>query len=280
MLRLLIGVTLAAGLLQAQFIDVTCDLNVERLKESDRQELHGLSEAVVAFFTSSAWEQEIGDLDMSLDIQIIFLPSITLGSNRYYQAQILFTNRQDQVYFVRDAKFIYGRGRGLILSSMFDPLATLLEYYAYLLIAGELDTYAQLGGSAYYSKASTLAQLSQSAPQLGRSWGNRIKQVEQYATNLDLRRAKAYFYAGFDALGAEEPDMAALKEAMTQFYQALERVVLRSGIKRQTTMFLSGHAEEIAEMLAQTGMWAELQGMIQYNPDSERIYGEFLKGRP
>ena len=280
MIRVFTGVALAAGLLQAQFIDVTCDLNVEQLKESERQGLQGLSEAVVAFFTASTWEQEIGDLDMSLDIQIIFLPSITLGSDRYYQAQILFTNRQDQLYFVKDARFAYAHGRSLGLSSMFDPLAKLLEYYAYLLIAGELDTYAQLGGSAYYSKASTLAQLSQGAPQLGRSWGNRIKLVEQYATNFDLRRAKAYFYAGFDALGAEEPDMLALKEAMTQFYQSLEWAVLRSGIERQTTIFLSGHAEEIGEMLAQTGMWAELQGMIQYNPDSERIYGEFLKDRP
>ena len=280
MIRLLIGVALAAGLLQAQFIDVTCDLKVEQLKESDRQALPGLNEAVVAFFTSSAWEQEISDLDMSLDIQMVFLPSITLGGDRYYQAQILFTNRQDQLYFVKDAKFLYSPGRSLALSSVFDPLATLLEFYAYLLIASELDTYAQLGGSAYYSKASALAQLSQSAPQLGRSWGNRIKLVEQYATNQDLRRAKAYFFAGFDALGAEEPDMVALKEALTLFHQSLERVFLRSGIERQTTIFLSGHAEEIGEMLAMTGMWAELQGMIQYNPDSERIYGEFLKDRP
>lgn len=271
---------LCANSLAAQFLDVTCNLAVEHLKARQRQDVQGLSNAVVQFFKSSSWAEDIADLDMDVDIQMAFLPSVIIGNENYFQAQILITNRQDQLYFIKDAKFRYQQGRAVTLSPAYEPLASLLEFYAYLLIAGELDTYEPMGGSAYYSKASTLAQLSQNAPHLGRSWNRRVTEVEDMSTNQDLRLAKAYFYQAFDVLAAENIDGVAFKAAMTQFYEAVNRVVIRSGIERQTTLFLSGHSDEIAEMLARAGMWDELAGMISSNPDNERIYTEYLKDRP
>ncbi|MBA7474615.1 hypothetical protein ES707_09969 [subsurface metagenome] len=268
-----------AGSLHAQFAEVTVQTDVQRLKDRERQDLQGLEEAIQQFYVSSPWEQDITDLEMYLDVQLVFLSTLDIGNEVYYQAQVLFSNRQDQRYFIRDATFPYSPGRSVNLSSVFDPLASLLEFFAYLLIAGELDTYEILAGSPYYTRAASLAVIGKNDPYVGRGWIDRLRLAERLTANQDLRRGKAYFYQALDILAGEKPDMAELRKALDQFYKSIQTVVNREGQERQTSIFLSGHVEEIAEMLAQAGMWDELADMRVLNPDGERIYQNYLEGK-
>ncbi len=268
-----------AGSLYAQFTEVAVRTEVERLKDRERQDLQGLEEAIQQFYISSPWEQDIADLEMYLDVQLVFLSTLTIGNEVYYQAQVLFSNRQDQRYFIRDATFTYSPGRSVNLSSVFDPLASLLEFFAYLLIAGELDTYEILAGSPYYTRAASLAIIGKNDRYVGRGWDDRLRLAERLAANQDLRRGKAYFYQAFDILAGEKPDLAELRKALGQFYKSIQTVIKREGQERQTSIFLSGHAEKIAEMLALAGMWNELADMRVLNPDGERIYQNYLEGK-
>ena len=266
------------GSLNAQFAEVTIRTDVQRLKDRERQDLQGLEEAIQQFYLSSPWEQEVADLEMYLDVQLVFQSTIDIGSETYYQAQVLISNRQDQRYFIKDVSFPYSPGRAVNLSPVFDPLASLLEFYAYLLIAGELDTYEILAGSPYYTRAASLALLGESDPYVSQGWSNRIRLEERLAANQDLRRAKAYFYQAFYVMAEEKPDMAELRKALSQFYKSIQAVVKREGQERHTSIFLSGHAEEIAELLTLAGMWPELAEMMVLNPDCERIYQSYLEG--
>lgn len=268
-----------AGSLYAQFTEVAVRTEVERLKDRERQDLQGLEEAIQQFYISSPWDQDIADLEMYLDVQLVFLSTLIIGNEVYYQAQVLFSNRQDQRYFIRDATFTYSPGRSVNLSSVFDPLASLLEFFAYLLIAGELDTYEILAGSPYYTRAASLAVIGKNDRYVGRGWDDRLRQAEHLAANQDLRRGKAYFYRAFDIRAGEKPELAELRKALGQFYKSIQTVIKREGQERQTSIFLSGHAEEIAEMLALAGMWDELADMRVLNPDGERIYQNYLEGK-
>jgi len=266
------------GSLHAQFAEVTIQTDVQRLKDRERQDLQGLEEAIQQFYLSSPWEQEVADLEMYLDMQLVFQSTIDIGNETYYQAQVLISNRQDQRYLIKDANFPYSPGRAVNLSPAIDPLASLLEFYAYLLIAGELDTYEILAGSPYYTRAASLAILGRNDPYVGRGWINRLRLAERLAANQDLRRAKAYFYQAFDVLAEEKPEIAELRKALSLFYNSIQAVVKREGQERHTSIFLSGHAEEIAELLALAGMWPELAEMMLLNPDCERIYQGYLEG--
>ena len=270
---LLIGVASLA----AQFTDVTVTLDVERLKQRERQELQGLDAAVREFYLNSLWEQDIRDLDMVLDIQIMFPSTILINNELHYQAQILFHNRLDQLFLEKSAKFPYSPGRPLRLTIDFDPLASTFAFYAYLLIAGELDTYEVMAGSPYYMKATDLAILGQNTPSVRRSWSERIKLVERLTSNQELRRAKAYFYQAFAIRTEKEPNMDKLREVLVQFTTSIEIIVQRQGQERHTALFLTGHASEIAEMLALVEMWTELAAMAELNPDTKQIYQDNLR---
>jgi hypothetical protein len=278
-LTTLLLVFLSLTSLKAQFIEVTVQIDVERLKQNEQQQIVGIEEAIQQFFISSEWGNDVNDLDIIADIHLAFLSTVIIANEENYQAQIMFTNRQDQRLFVKDAKFPYYPGRALSLIGLFDPLSSLLAYHAYMLIAGELDTYGLLEGSAYYSKANSVAVAASREPRMGGFWSERIKYVEELTQNQDGRRAKSYYYQALEAIAAEKPDPKLMKIALEKFYNSVDKVVNREGLDRTTAMFINGHAEELAEMLATAEMWTELENMVVLNPDSDRIYMEALENK-
>lgn len=266
------------GVLYGQFADVTVTLDSRRLMEQERQNLQGLEQSIQQFYLASPWEREISDLEIYLEIQLVFESTVTIGNDRYFQAQMLISNHQDQRYLVRNVVFPYTPGRSVGLSPIYDPLSSLLEFYAYIVIAGELDNYGMLAGSSYYTLAANLANLGQIDPYTGQGWVDRLRLAEELATNQELRRAKAYFYQALDGWAAEEPDSVAIANSLNQFYRSIQTIVEREGQERNTSTFLSGNAEEIAELLHRAGLLEELAGMIVLNPDSEVIYRNYLEG--
>ena len=265
--------------LKAQFIEVSVQIDVDQLKQNEQQPIIGIEQAIQQFFLNSEWGNDVDDLDIIADIHLSFLSTVTIANEENYQAQIMFTNRQDQRLFAKDTKFPYYQGRSLSLTGLFDPLSSLLAFYGYMLIAGELDTYGLLEGSAYYAKANSVAATALREPRTGGIWNNRIKYVEELTQNQDGRRAKSYFYQAIEAIAAEKPDPKLMKVALGNFYKSIDRVVQREGLDRVTAMFLNGHAEELAEMLVAAQMWTELEEMVVLNPDSGRIYKAALENR-
>ncbi len=277
--KTLLLVLLALSSLEAQFIEVNVDIDSERLDQNEQQLILGLDSAIEQFFLNSVWGKDIDNLDMIIDVIIAFQSTVSISNERNFQAQIMFTNRQDQRLFVKAAKFPYYQGRSLNLTGAFDPLTALLAFHGYMLIAGELDTYGELEGSAYYAKANLLAAESSREPRMTTIWGSRIAVVEVLIQNQDGRRAKSYFFQAIDAIAAEEPDPKLMKIALDKFYTSIEKIVNREGLDRSTAIFLQGHAEELSEMLAGAGMWVELENMIVMHPDSDHIYKNALENR-
>ncbi|MCK4578793.1 MAG: DUF4835 family protein, partial [Candidatus Marinimicrobia bacterium] len=235
---------IAAGTLSAQFAEVNVGVDMEQLKVVERQELQGIDETIRQFYLTSQWGKEIDNLDMTLDLQLVFQSTIDIANVKYYQAQALFHNRLDQRYFIKNIKFPYSRGQSMRLSTVYDPLSSTFAFYAYIMIAGELDTYDLMGGAQYYSAATSLASSGENEPNVGGEWTERIRLVERLSLNKELRRCKAYFYQALDALAGEKPDLPRMTEALRHFHSALNTIYLRKGQDRYTGIFLMGHAAE------------------------------------
>lgn len=278
-LRLFLPACLIISSAYGQFVDVNVQVNVDYLDNAERQEVAFLQSSIEQFFTTSNWEIDIEDLEIVLDVHLILQSTIDLGGREYFQGQLVITNRLDQMFLERDARFTYKQGQAIVLSLSFDPLATLLEYYAYLIIAGELDTYDVLGGSTYYQKAATLANLNRQQLNVGGSWISRIEYAEKLSKSHEFRRSKALFYQAFDALAQEKPNRAELQKALTGFYDLIEKLFTREGLDYNTQQFLTGHAEELAEWLAVAGMWDQLEDFNRIDSDNSRIYKNMLATR-
>lgn len=70
-------------------------------------------------------------------------------------------------------RFNYPRNRSLVRDDLlFDDLTSFLDFYAYVLIGLDYDTFSELGGSEYYNNALNVFELGQNAAAFG--WGRSI----------------------------------------------------------------------------------------------------------
>ena len=118
------------------------------LRSNIRQLILPLREEIKRFYTSTVWNQEFVDLEIPLNIQIVFEGATQKGSSQTFLAQALFSNGNDLRYFDKGVQFLYNDSRPLYYDPViFDPLSSFLAFYGNLILAGEIDTYTPEGGT-------------------------------------------------------------------------------------------------------------------------------------
>jgi len=207
------------------------------------------------------------------------LEGVTIsGSNKIVSGQALFSNMNDQQYFTKGFEFKYQQGESINFSQMYDPAASFMDYFAFLFIAAELDTYDELGGNLYYIKAIDISE-SGKVSSYSRGWDNRLKKAKEIKDNLDLRRAKFYFFQAYDLTALPKVQVSELQQALKNFYNSLEISIYKNGNDRNTEPFLKAYAVEISTLFKEVKMTVELQSMIEMDPDNREIYETALKSK-
>ncbi len=156
-------------------------------------------------------------------------------SNFNYMAEVVFTmrrpiyntNQQSLAIVLSDNnwRFNYPRNKNLIHDDMqFDDLVSFIDFYAYIMLGFDYDTFAELGGSRHFNQAQNVFDLGQNSGVQG--WGRSIgAQRNRFGliTDLsnpayeDLRRAiYRYHRLGLDQFTIDD------KIARTQIFNALE----------------------------------------------------------
>ncbi|MEK6570589.1 MAG: DUF4835 family protein [Bacteroidota bacterium] len=165
--------------LTAQELDCDVTVNAESIPTTNREFLTDFAREVKTYINSYRWTTE--DLEgekIKCSISIFFLSAS--GPTRY-SAQI-FVGSQRLIYEgdgkmtavvrILDDKwdFVYERNQALYHNeNRFDPLASLLDFYAYVIIGFDFDSHESLSGTPYFQKGSNIVNLSVSAA-FSRGW--------------------------------------------------------------------------------------------------------------
>jgi hypothetical protein len=153
---------LAAFQIQAQELNCKVTVNYESLPVVNREYLANFASDVEDYmnrvkFTGDTWD--VDKIDCS--INIIFLAA---ASETNYSAQAVVVSRRP-VYNSTDNSlmlvindntwnFSYQRGQSFqFTTSSFDPLLSFLDFYAFVILGYDFDSYEQLGGTRYYNEA-------------------------------------------------------------------------------------------------------------------------------
>ncbi|MCH7974783.1 MAG: DUF4835 family protein [Bacteroidetes bacterium] len=149
-------------IINAQELNCTVRINVENLETFYRDFLDDFANSVEDYmnktkFYVGEWEGE--RIECSMDI---FFTSASNEVN--YAAQVVVTSQREiynsinytRMLTVSDNSwtFSYKEGQSFYqYETSFDQLTSFLDFYAYVIIGFDLDSYAELGGSPYFSKA-------------------------------------------------------------------------------------------------------------------------------
>ena len=270
-MRSLVLTLIFVSISNAQFGNVQVTLDAQRLKENDRRTTSTLANEVVSFFKVTPWDEEFRDLKIPLNVQIIFEGVADKGSERLYSAQCLFSTGIDQRYFAKLIQFPYAMGQSVVFSPViFEPLASALEFYGYIVMAGEADTYEQFGGTRFYERAREIALRGLSS-QYRRGWSERLELVNLMTKYRETRLAKFHFY---DAMAyIDEENLEGANEAFKKMMKNLEDTFFKFPREHYSIIFLTGHAEELSKLPTSiSSKKMMLKKLSELDPDNKAKY--------
>lgn len=261
--------------LNAQFKTVKITIDNQRLKEGDKQITSNMNESIKNFFLLTNWGNEIEDLQISLDIQVLFEGIADKGSERLFSAQFLFNTGIDQRYFSKTIQFPYSFGQNINYSPIiFEPLSSALEFYGSTIIAGELDTYEKFGGTSFYEKSREIAMRGMSS-QYRRGWSDRLELIDLLTKYRDSRLAKFNFYDGMAYI--EENDYDGAELAFSEMINNLNKTFKRFPREHYTTIFLKGHIENFINLNDEFQYKKTiLNELLIFDPDNSKKYQDAI----
>jgi len=202
----------------AQQVDCTVKVNYESVASANKDLLTDFANDISYYINNYQWgtEQIEEKVKCTLDI---FIQSAT-GENRYLaqvfvgsQRPIYGSNNGTAVLRLLDEawEFTYIKGRPINHNpKYYNDLASFLDFYIYLILGYDYDTYENLGGTPWFQKALDVASLGRSSGQKG--WqlvttGYSRTQLITELLNPSVTQMRTvvykYHFSGLDSLAAD-----------------------------------------------------------------------------
>jgi len=263
-------ILLLSLLADAQFYDVSAEISIDRMPEKERMDLKTLEQMIPYYFESYDWFENTYGIEILLKISMFPEAVSSGGFERVFTSQFLISNENaDQRFFEKGFKFVYNSNDPLMHSEMIHPLTSTFDFYAYMFIAGELDTYDPLGGNNVYDKARDIATRGQ-VSERSWNWKSRLQDLDEIQRLRDYRMTKYYYWLAIDSIDKEKAKDA--REAINTMLMHLNRMFDINARERYTHIFLDVHARDIAEIIRGFGTPGQLDKIIALDPDNEAIY--------
>ena len=224
----LFTIVLLTTLIFPQFQEVNVIIDTRQVRESKQFIFESLGIDVSQYLTNNKFTDNAFELELFLDIHLIIESYSSSGNNKIVNAQIILTNQADQHFYAKGVDFPYTKGQSLTFSPIFSPLTSVLDYYANLFIATELDTYDYLGGDSYFVKSDAITNSGRSSD-YPRGWESRKKKSTKLKENRNLRSIRFHFFAIQDILNSEEINIKNIKNHLEECIEDLNSIIEKIG---------------------------------------------------
>ena len=259
--------------LNAQFKEATITFDDRLLRDDEKSSLFNLKSAMQRFYVDTVWNDEYRDLELKLNIQIIFEGNANTGSSEVFLIQSLFSNNMDLHFFDKGSQFSLNQNLSLYYDSVYyDPLSSLLGFYGNIILGAELDTWSSLGGSQHYEKARSIA-VRASASNFSRGWEQRLLLINLLTDNVGLRKLRFSTYVSYELFdnGNIDDCITVLDELIIN----LNEIYNNYSQENYTNMFMKYHGPKIGEIMEKLGQKEMLSKMQYLDSQRSNIYKDF-----
>jgi hypothetical protein len=199
------------------------------------------------------------------------------------------TPRTTPVFQIIDSnwRFQYNRGQPLIFNpNSFNALTSLLDFYAYMILGYDYDTFSELGGTPHFERAREISELAQAqGDESWRSVGDdqtRTTLVRQLldARYLPLRRAYFLYHLGTLDRFTRDPETAWQTGASA--VEGIYELFLDVSRKYATDLFFAAKASEIVQLFEDADdVRNELYALlVEMDPARSSEYDRLLNRQP
>lgn len=187
------------GGINGQVLKATAKLNYEHLPNEEQRELQPFKSIIEDYINNYSWTDDEYETDILVNILVLIETVHKKGHERLYKAQFQISSSSGERFYDKVWEFPYQQGIFLEHDkSQFDPISHFLDFYAYLVLGGELDSYDLLLGTPFYDKALEIVNRAMLS-NYPRGW----KERHDYLQNI------------------RDPRIRSLREAKPDFFEAI-----------------------------------------------------------
>lgn len=257
----------------SQVLRVKTTIDADHLAFEDQQELKDLPEKIEEYLNNYQWTEDEYETDVIANIYIIIESVRKKSHEKIYKAQFQIKSESGESFYDTYLEFPYYRGYPLEHNKVqFDPLTHFLDYYAFLILAGELDTYGLLLGTPFYDKALDLANQG-GMSQYPKGWAIRIKELEKitHVRTRPIRESKPDFFEAEYYLS--EGDLKNAKFFGDKVMTKIEMVYKDQPNNKYMKLFFEAHYRTFAQIYKNDP--STLEKLILFDPGNKEHYRQF-----
>lgn len=174
----ILSVVMSCGIsIYAQELKCDVEINSEQIQNSSKEVFTTLKQAIADYMNTNKWTDAQFSANEKIECKMYFTiksyndnimsGDLQIQSNRpVYNSSYTTT-----IINFKDTKieFTYQENEPLVFSevTMESNLTAILNFYAYIIIAMDFDTFSLNGGAPYYEKAANVVRLAQSSGESG-----------------------------------------------------------------------------------------------------------------
>ena len=260
----------------AQFSNVIIDIDYSNISENEMFIFENFDYEIKSYFTNNDFFDDPDELELTLDILFIIESINNRGGEKIISAQILFSNQKDQQHYSKSFDFSYNKGEALYKTAMFHPLTSLLNCYAYLQIAYELDTYEYLGGNKYFLKAQNIASDAKNSS-FSRNWQARLKKIRKQTEQHIYREIRYNFWVVQDALDVTPIKFEEANNFLNKLYISISDYDEYYGYSKPLTQFLNAYCYEIVKSAKKLNSQQIIDYLSIYDDSNSVIYQKYYQ---
>lgn len=250
----------------SQVLKCTVTVSMDHLQPQDRQDLNTFQQKITDYLNNTTWSDANQDIVLNCNVQFIIETVTSRGNEKVYRSQFLISSPSGENYYDRNCDFVYVSGQAFqSYRSTFDPLLALIDFYANMVIGGEMDTYELLAGTPFYDKAQNIANQGQLST-YPTGWRSRLERAIQNTDgdHVPLREAKFYYYEGLYFV-EEDPNPENARKFARAVVERLREVHNKRPSSETLKRFFDSHFQEFCKLFKYDLDRTNINAMIEIN---------------
>ena len=264
------------GFSNAQFAETEVTLDLRNVSKNYYFLLENLKDEIGSYYTGTIFSEEDVDLDIELKIHIVVESINRINNIETINAQFFTSNNIDLNQYSKSCTFPYYKGQSISLSSEFGPLSSLLDYFAYMFIANEIDKYHPLGGTTFLNLAEKLSIKGKDS-NYSNGWDDRWKKCKKIIENNHLRNLRFHFYELQYLLELPDSSLEQKKNLALELENDIYYLKEFFPNDRNAFLFLDIFSNQMGKILGELKMYESLIMLSSYDTDNKLIYNSYLK---
>ncbi|HEV8538114.1 MAG TPA: DUF4835 family protein [Bacteroidota bacterium] len=277
--------------------ELDCDISIDPqsmngLSAESRENLVDIIPQLKQYISNYRWTKD----GLEGGERIKFSMALTLSSpsgDNHYKGQLVLGSqrpvykggRSTRIILIKDVNwdFQYIRSQTLTHDEYrFDPMLSLIDFYAYMVLGYDFDTYKSGDGTQYFQKAQDIVNKARSSASAGAGWESSTRGSYSRTQLLDeilnpkyhdfREAAFRYHYRGLDLLYKDQV------KARKNMLSALEKIgKLQEKINATSLsvkLFFDAKYQEIAEIFSHDPDPAILTKLTSADPSHRQAYEE------